>query len=146
MENLRVQKKDIYKIQVNNKGEYIEFDLADISLRAKCYDALDELENIAKSFEEKYKTIETDKELAHIEKEMFEKMRNAMDVFLGKGACQKIFGDRNYYEMFNDLIKELNKKRPELNGKSHMDMLELNSEKIKNRIISKYAKNSKNVI
>jgi len=146
MEGIKIQKKDIYKIKVNDKGEYIEFDLADISLRAKCYDALDELEKLQDEFSEKFKTIKDDKELAYIEKEMFQKMRNAMDVFLGEGACQKIFGDRNYYEMFNDLIRELSRKRPELKGKSHFDMLQLSADKLRDRIVNKYAKNSKNVI
>lgn len=146
MEDIKIQKKDIYKIKVNEKGEYIEFDLADISLRAKCYDALESLEKLQEEFTEKAKNITNDKEFAYLEKETFEKMRNAMDVFLGEGACQKIFGDRNYYEMFNDLIKELSRKRPELKGKSHFDMLQLSADKLRDRIVKKYGKNSKNVI
>lgn len=146
MENIKIQKKDIYKIQVNEKGECIEFDLADISLRAKCYDALDKLELIRDEYEKRFKTIKSDKDLAYIENDMFNEMRSAMDVFLGEGACQKIFGNRNYYEMFNDLMDELSKKRPELNGKSHIDMLNLSAEKLRDRIVHKYAKNYKNVI
>lgn len=146
MEQLRVQNKDIYRIQVNEKGEYIEFDLADISLRAKCYEALSKLDTIAKEYEEKLKSINDDEKLTSLECQMFQDMRNAMDVFLGKGACQKIFGDRNYYEMFNDLIAELSKKRPELKGKSHLDMLNLKAEQIRDRIIEKYKKNVENVI
>ena len=146
MENIKIQKKDIYKIQVNEKGECIEFDLADISLRAKCYDALDRLELIRDEYEKRFKTIKSDKDLAYIENDMFNEMRSAMDVFLGEGACQKIFGNRNYYEMFNDLMDELSKKRPELNGKSHIDMLNLSAEKLRDRIVHKYAKNYKNVI
>ena len=53
MEDIKIQKKDIYKIKVNEKGEYIEFDLADISLRAKCYDALEGLEKIQDELSEK---------------------------------------------------------------------------------------------
>ena len=88
----------------------------------------------------------SDKELTTIEDSMFKEMRYAMDKFLGEGACQKIFGNRNYYTMFDDLLKELTKKRPELNNKSHFDMLELNAKSVNDRIMNKYNKKVKNVI
>jgi hypothetical protein len=146
MHNLRIENKDIYTIQVNDKGDCIQFDLADISLKAKCYEALENLETIGKKYQELFKQIKTDKEMAIVENQMFKEMRNAMDIFLGENACQKIYGDRNYYDMFNDLMAELSKKRPELKGKSHFDMLSLNSQKIQERIMKKYQKNVKNVI
>lgn len=64
-----------------------------------------------------------------------------MDTFLGQEACQKIFGDRNYYEMFDDLIQELTRPRKELGGKSHLDKLKISSNNIRNRIMNKYSKN-----
>ena len=54
-----------------------------------------------------------------------------------KNACQKIFGDRNYIEMFEDLFDAL---------APHLEKMQLNSEAINKRIIEKYTKNSKNVI
>jgi len=146
MESLRVEKKDIYRIEVNDNGEYIEFDLNDIGGKVRCYEALDKIENLSKEYEEKFNQCENATQQAYLEQEMFIKMREAMDLFLGEGACQKIFGDRNYYEMFNDLLDELSKKRPELNNKSHLDMLNFNAENIRNRIINKYNKNTKKVI
>jgi len=77
---------------------------------------------------------------------MFKKMRLAMDKFLGEGACQKIYGDRNYYEMFDDLLNEFTKPREELNGKSHFEMMHMGSTDIKKRIASKYNKYQKKVI
>lgn len=166
MSGIRLNSKDIYRIEVNDEGECIEFDLRDIGLRTKCITALNEIEKIQKKYNEIFKEINKEKttiksENDDIEKilndnkfksyteaetNMFQEMRDAMDVFLGKGACQKIFGDRNYYEMYADLIDELSKPRKELKGKSHLDMLNLKSDQINKRIKQKYNKVVKNVI
>lgn len=146
MESLRIKSRDIYKIEVNDNGDCIEFDLADIGTKVKLYESLDKIEEISKRYQEKINEIKSDKELALLEENMFKDMRVAMDYFLGENACQKIFGDRNYYEMFNDLMRELSRKRPELKGKSHLDMLKLDAESIRNRIMQKYDKKKKNVI
>lgn len=146
MESLRIKNKDVYRIEVNDKGECIEFDLSDIGLKAKCYDALDKIDEIIKSYQPRIKEVKTEREQTFLEKDLFKDLREAMDTFLGEGACQKIFGDRNYYDMFNDLLNELNKKRPELKGKSHFDMLGFNAEQIAKRVAEKYKKATKNVI
>ena len=44
MEKLRVEKDNVYKIEVNDKGECIEFDLLDIELPIKLINASEELE------------------------------------------------------------------------------------------------------
>ncbi|MBO7079516.1 MAG: hypothetical protein J6W64_06880 [Bacilli bacterium] len=146
MESLRIKNNDVYRIEVNDNGEYIEFDLRDIGLKAKCYQALDDIDKIIDTYQPKLKEAQTDKEETLLEQQIFKKIRSAMDNFLGEGACQKIFGDRNYYEMFEDLMFELSKKRPELKGKSHLDILGFNAEKIAKRVQEKYKKASKNVI
>ncbi len=146
MESLRIKNKNIYRIEVNDNGEYIEFDLEDIGLKAKCYEALDKINEIIDAYQPKIMAVKTDKEEAFLEKEIFKDLRAAMDGFLGEGACQKIYGDRNYYEMFDDLIAELSKKRPELKGKSHFDMLGFTSEAIAKKVINKYKKTTRNVI
>ena len=61
----------------------------------------------------------------------FKDMRVAMDGFLGEGACQKIFGDRNYLEMFSDLFDEL---------APHLEKMEINTRGIIDRIKNKYGK------
>ena len=63
-------------------------------------------------------------------REAFKQMRAAMDVFLGEGACQKIFGDRNYIEMYDDLFKEL---------APHLEKMKLNTQGISDRIKEKYS-------
>lgn len=146
MEKLRIKNNDIYRIEVNDNGDFIEFDLADIGLRSKLIESVENLKNIENEIQEKQKNITNEKELAKLEEEMFLKMRKAMDCFLGEGACQKIFGDRNYYEMFDDLLNEFAKKRPELGGKSHFDRLKLSSNQIRQRIVDKYNKRQKAVI
>lgn len=146
MEKLRVKNKDLYRIEVNDNGECIEFDLNDIGSKIKLHEALDKIENISKDVQEKIKSVKTQKEIDYLEQEMFKKMRAAMDTFLGENACQKIFGDRNYYEMFDDLIREFSRKRPELKGKSHFDMLNFSAENIRKRVINKYNKKQKYVI
>lgn len=147
---LRIEKKDIYQIEVNDKGEYIEFDLADINLSFKCMEALESIEKLKKEslmkeniikkkqdVKDKYMT-RNQKELLKLWKKTFEDMRKAMDKFLGEGACQKIFGDRNYLEMFDDLVQELKRPREELGGKSHFDNLNLTFEGMRDRIAKKY--------
>ena len=67
----------------------------------------------------------------------FKEMRAAMDCFLGDGACQKIFGDRNYLEMFNDLFDAL---------KPHLEKMEINSQGILERIKAKYGKKDDGVL
>lgn len=158
MESLRIRNKDLYVIEVNDKGECIEFDLSDIGLHIKCYECLEKIKKIEQEMIVKEKELneklqvdkdpfsETNKQLIRLEQETFYKMREAMDGFLGQGACQKIFGDRNYYEMFDDLFKEFNRKRKELGGKSHFDKMGFKSNNINQRIMNKYNKNKKNVI
>lgn len=166
MSGIRIQNKDIYRIEVNDNGDCIEFDLNDIGLRSKCITALNMVDEIQKKYEKIFDEILKEKtalkkDEQDIEKivnddkfkkyndaevQMFKEMRNAMDKFLGEGACQKIFGDKNYYEMFYDLIEELSKPRKELKGKSHLDMMNFKSSQINKRIKNKYNKIAKNVI
>ena len=154
----RIKKKDIYTIEVNDKGECIEFDLADVGLSLRCVEALEKIKKIKIDAINQEKIIKkkqdvpgkyiskNQKEILYLWKDTFKKMRQAMDLFLGEGACQKIFGDRNYIEMFDDLMEELNKPREEYNGKSHMDNLNITFDGMKERIMKKYKDINKKVI
>lgn len=151
MESLRIARKDIYTIEVNDKGETIEFDLVDIELPFKCERAWAEVNRIAKELQAQLVIINkqedakqngklmTQKEEKTIEayRKAFKEMRVAMDGFLGEGACQKIFGDRNYLEMFNDLFEAL---------KPHLEKMELTSNGILERIKNKYGKKDDGVL
>ena len=144
MNSLRIEKRDIYTIEVNDNGDIIEFDLVDIELPFKCERALSEVDRIQKDLKAKLVIIEkkedrqqkgklmTVNEEARLEayKRAFKEMRVAMDAFLGEGACQKIFGDRNYIEMYDDLFEAL---------APHMEKMKLNTDGITARIKAKYA-------
>lgn len=147
MNTLRIENKDTYRIEVNDKGEYIEFDLSDISFGAKLYDAIKQVKEIETKYTKLMQEAEQDLDKYYeLEKEMFIDTRKAMDTALGENACQKIFGDRNYYEMFNDLMDELSRPREELENKSHLDMIGIKAENIHKRIKEKYNKSKEVVI
>lgn len=152
MNKINLIKNGIYKIQVNNKGECIEIDVDDIGTSIKCYESLDKIEKLEEETKTKIQEAidlgegDINRKITEIENNMFTEMRKLIDNFLGKNACQKIFGDRNYYSMYNDLFEELSKKRPELNGKSHFDMMGLEAKTINEKIMKKYQKGKENVI
>ena len=143
MESIRIERKDIYTIEVNDNGETIEFDLVDIELPFKCERAFTEVNRISNELQSKLVIIENKEDhqvkgrtmtaneearlLAY--KQAFMEMRVAMDAFLGDGACQKIFGDRNYIEMYEDLAKALS---------PHFDKMKLTGAGIMERIKEKY--------
>ena len=151
MESLRIERKDIYTIEVNDKGETIEFDLVDIELPFKADRAFREVTRIESELAAKLVIIGkkqdhpikgasmTANEEARLNayREAFLGMRVAMDGFLGEGACQKIFGDRNYLEMYTDLAEAL---------APHMEKMQLNSEGIRKRIKDKYGKQDDGVL
>ena len=151
MNSIRVAKKDIYTIEVNDMGETIEFDLVDIELPFKCERALAEVNRIYKDLKAKLVIIEkqedhkldgelmTANEKAKLDahKTAFMEMRVAMDAFLGAGACQKIFGDRNYVEMYDDLFEQL---------APHFEKMKLNTEGISERIKAKYSQKNDGVL
>ena len=144
MNSIRIEKRDIYTIEVNDNGDTIEFDLVDIELPFRCERALSEVNRIIKDLKAQLVIIEkredhkqkgkimTANEEACLEayKKAFKEMRIAMDAFLGDGACQKIFGDRNYLEMYDDLFKQLS---------PHLEKMKLNTHGIAARIKEKYA-------
>ena len=151
MNSFRIEKRDVYTIEVNDKGDTIEFDLVDIELPFKCEKAWREVDRIAKELQAQIVIISkqedskqngkllTKKEELTVEayRKAFKEMRVAMDAFLGDGACQKIFGDRNYLEMYNDLFEAL---------KPHLDKMEINSKGIVDRIKAKYGKKDDGVL
>ena len=144
MNSIRIEKRDIYTIEVNDNGDTIEFDLVDIELPFKCNRAMNEVNRIYKELQAKLVIIEkredhqqkgklmTANEEARLKahKEAFANMRIAMDDFLGEGACYKIFGNRNYIEMYDELFEAL---------APHLEKMKLNTNGIAERIKAKYA-------
>lgn len=151
MESLRVAKKDVYVIEINDAGETIEFDLVDISLPIRFNKAYLDVEKSMRWLEGQIAL--KDKEASDSEKvglltkgeekllkawdKAFKDMRKAMDNFLGEGGCQKVFGDRNYLEMWSDLFDAL---------EPHIEKMGIRYEDIKNRIKAKYSKQDEGVL
>ena len=144
MENkIRVKNKDLYVIEVNDAGDTISFDVTDIELpfrleRAKkmAEDAMKWLNLqkpiIAKKPERIAKgnlLSERDRAMLNTYKELYKKLRAAIDEFCGVGAADKIFGSQNYLEMFNDFIEQM---------QPHIDAMGVKSVDIKKRIEEKY--------
>ena len=143
MNSLRVRNKDTYIIEVNDNGDTIEFDITDIELPFK----LERAQQMARDAQKWLKAqqviiskkqdtakkgdLMTVRERATLEayRECFKKMRAAIDEFAGAGASDKIFGDKNYLEMFNDFMEEM---------QPHFDKMELKGVDIKKRIEEKY--------
>lgn len=146
MEKLGYKKENVYQLEVNDKGEYIEFDLLDIDLPDKILKAYDDFKKEKKNVDiqekniyKKYANNQSKKweEIHKLEKEYFKKTREIFDSFLGKGACYKIFGNTDRYGMFEDLLNAL---------QPHLDKMKINVEQIKKNLIEKYSPNKKNVI
>lgn len=155
MEQLRIQRKDVYEIQVNDEGDTIRFNLGDLELPFKLEKAANDITKIQNDLKSRLVVIDKQKDSKgkndlmsknqrdklNAWKNAYNKMRVAMDGFLGEGGCQKIFGDSNYLEMFDDLFDELD--RPQADGKSHLEKMRLSDEAIVKRIEDKY-KSAKN--
>lgn len=137
MEKLRVEKDNVYKIEVNDKGECIEFDLLDIELPIKLINASEELKKQKKIYKEKNEKLKNENlnpaedmlKQYEIDKEFCQTMRDVLDSFLGENACQKIFGDTNRIGMFDDFFTQL---------EPHLDKIIINIEQIKKDLIEKY--------
>lgn len=144
MNSIRVRNKEAYIIEVNDNGDTIAFDITDIELPFKleraykmANDATNWLKGQQVIISKKQDTAKkgdfmTVKERATLEayRECFKKMRAAIDEFAGAGASQKIFGDQNYLEMFNDFMAEM---------QPHLDKMELKSIDIRKKIEEKYS-------
>lgn len=144
MNSIRVRNKDAYVIEVNDNGDTIEFDITDIELPFRLEKAKTMAEEakkwlkgqqviIAKKQDTAQKgDLMTAKERATLEayREFFKKMRAAVDMLAGKGASDKIFGEKNYLEMFSDFMEAM---------QPHFDKMELKGIDIKKRIEEKYS-------
>lgn len=134
---IKRDRSDFYILEVNDKGDTIQFDLTDISLPEKILKASEELKNIDDDY--KNNILQIDKEemskeekarkVIEIDKNFSIKSRKIMDSFLGDGACQKIFGDANYYGMYVELFEQL---------EPHFDKMIIKSQKAKQRLVEKY--------
>lgn len=142
--NLQRDRDDFYILEVNDKGDTIEFDLTDISLPERIFEASENIAKIDKEYQEEMLKLqdEEDKYLMtkkgiEIEKNKCMEMRKEFDSFMGEGACQKIFGDKNYYGMFLQLFDAL---------EPHFKKMEIKTQKAKSKLASKYLPKNEDVM
>lgn len=158
-EYIQLKKRNVFKlgikdeegnIKLDNNGNEISivFDLEDISTvdrYNKCLElnkkALSDLKRelliINKKQDSKGKGYLTKNQQAKVDamKKYYAKTEEAMDLFLGEGGTQKIFGDIRYLTMFDDLAEML---------KPIMPKLKVNVESIEKQIKEKYKINNDN--
>ena len=143
--NLERNKEDFYILEVNEKGETIEFDLTDIALPEKIMKASENIGELDKEYQkeminlqkENIDDVEKTKKAIKIESEKCKQMRKEFDSFLGKNACQKIFGETNYYGMFLQLFDAL---------EPHFNKMKIKLDKAKLKLANKYLPKNKDVM
>ena len=142
---MRVQSQGEYVIEVNDRGEYISLDPTDITLTSKLMKTFERIDELTKEYEAKAKKIDArpdgpknefisknQYDGTNLINEFYGEARKALDGFLGAGACQKIFGDKNWLTMFDDLTAQL---------EPHLKAIGINAEKIRMTAVQKYAPN-----
>lgn len=154
MEALRLKSQDEYKIPIDREdpitGEWtkvgvLTFDLSDTSLVTKMVKTFERIDELTAEYESKAKELDNMPDAnineyitanqaagAAMIDQFYKDSRVVMDGFLGEGACQLIFGDKNYYDMFSDLTEQL---------QPHFEAMGLNAEQIKNRAANKHMPN-----
>jgi hypothetical protein len=142
--SIRVKSKTEYTIEVNDKGETISFDLADVGLPDKMIKMLNMIETLQGELNTKSMEISSREDKPYNDfisqneydsnrliVDFFQKARDAADEFLGLGACQKIFGDKNYFVMFDDLVEQL---------EPHFKKMGIKLDQLKQNATDKYVK------
>lgn len=148
--SIRVKSKNEYIIEVNDEGDTIVFDLTDFRLPAKLLNTYNNLNELTKEYETKNQSIaeredkninefvtQNQMDIISLTEQYYKDARKILDEFLGKGACQKIFGDKNYMDMFDDLIEQL---------EPHFKKMGLNFQKMQKGLVKKYDKSQKNIM
>lgn len=146
---LELNQSHLYEVEVNDNGDTIVFNREDITFPLKIQKMYEDCEKLEKETKLKLKAIEKkpntkkgylgtrDIEFLNLTNKTFGKMRTIMDGVLGKGACQKIFGDTNYLSMYEDLMDALN---------PILEEIGLKDKSVKEAVIEKYSEEDDGVI
>ncbi len=145
MDKLNLPKRETYKLEVNDNGDYIEFDLTDLNLPFKVQKASNNMRKIIKEYNSKIRninqTIKNEKQLSlaviKATTDKNSKLEKEFDSFLGEGSCKKIFGDKNYYGMYEELLEAL---------EPHFKAMKINIKRAQEKLIEKYMPKNKEVI
>ena len=151
MESIRVKNRDVYIIEVNDAGDTIEFDLTDIELPFALERSREEARAAAAWLKTQKILIEkqqdtrkngdvmSSRERAYLDacREYFRRLRHAVDTFVGEGASDKIFGSKNYLEMFADFMEQM---------EPHIQKMRLTGDGIRDRLAQKYGDKEPDVL
>lgn len=147
MEKLILERdeSDFYRLEVNDKGEYIEFDLVDIGLPERMIEATERIRKIDEEYTENINSlkdkeidqIEKGKKILEEEKKYFSKMTEAFDSFLGEGACKKIFGEKKVYGQYMILLEAL---------EPHFEKMHIKQQKAKRKIADRYLNQDSDIL
>ncbi len=146
MEKIRINNDDVYRIEVNDNGDCIEFNLLDIDLPfkfVKCGEELIKKQELyyeaSTKINEEYKDNQAEllNKMHELDTTFCNELRNVFDELLGENACNKIFGSINKIGMFDELFEQL---------KPHFKKMELKHDKIQEEIINKYKNQKRDVI
>ncbi len=147
MENsIRIKNYDVYRIEVNDAGDYIEFNLLDVDLPFKfinCGEKIqnrqEEYYNQSREINENFKEDDAGKAKAmhELDTAYCSDLRSIFDELLGENACQKIFGSTNTIGMFDELFDELT---------PHFEKMKLKHDTIQKNIFEKYKNRENDVI
>jgi hypothetical protein len=142
---MRVKSSNEYVIEVNDDGDTIVLDPTDSTLTTKLLKAFERIDALAKDFEARAREIaaredapvnefitQNEMDAIALANEFYTPARLALDGFLGTGACQKIFGDKNWLTMFEDLT---------IAFEPHLKAIGVNVERLKTSAALKHAPN-----
>lgn len=138
------------KFDENGHEVFIEFDLEDINLIDNYSKAISLCEEAGKSLQNELVIINkkedvkindylTRNQKAKMDalKKYYKSIEGAMNLFLGEGGFSKIFGEKRYLTMLDDLADML---------EPIMPLLKVNIDSIKNKIVTKYKVTDENVL
>lgn len=161
MEYIQLKEDSIFRLgikdrngnpKLDEKGNEIclEFDLEDIEaplkyskcealIRKARQDLKLQFAVIDKKQDVKGKDLLSKNEEAKIKtmNEYYKTTEEAMDLFLGKGGTQKVFGNRRYWSMWDDLDEML---------QPFLPMMQVNLNKITDKVKNKYKKEETDVL
>jgi hypothetical protein len=116
MDKIRIRQEKIKKIEVNDKGEYIELNFNDRSFPHRFFELIKSFESKEKEFMDRAKKIEIleekdekTKASLELDKEIHYFLLKEVDKVFGNDTCKKVFGDiipsaECYKEFFEALM------------------------------------------
>lgn len=149
---IRIGIKDEFdnpKLDKDGREVFIEFDLEDINTIDKYNKATKMCENAGRTLRNEISIIEKKQDVVkngiskNVElkykamQKYFSDIEKSMDLFLGEGGFSKIFGEKRYLTMLDDLSDMLEPIIP---------LLKINAEDLKKKIVTKYKNIEENIL